>query len=995
MQLVDNLYKNIVSFQEELYSWIQFRISQLGLDSQEEYFTLIHSDQTEKEVFFDKLKQGPSSDYQALFQVAGSPGFPVGVVIHCMDKIVYANQAAADLIGAPDVESVLGVDVLGFIPQQDAEMMEGRKQAFQQSGAAAYPHRQQIVLPNGDTKWVLYTGIPTMYQGKPALQLWIIDQERETRERQERQLQVQLFQGITLISNELVGPGTTNEIIHRIFRLILTMFSADRVYIFQNATDSFGQLFTGQKYELVRDQISSQIENPILEMALYAEMGFERWADELASGTCLHGLVSQLPDSERPLMEAQGILSFMAAPILIGDRFWGFIGIDECEEPRTWTSWEQSAFQNLGLSIGNYFAREEAFALIKDSEKALDKAQEMGKIGSFVYETDSGKWLFSKMFINMFGPVPHRHERFLPQGIQLLGEETMGRLIAHWDLMLRSDQNIQVVGEFTYRGAEGLKTCFYQLESQLVDGHLLSIHGAVQDVTDQVKSTQALRESQELLDYTQAIGRIGSWSTNLLSGKTWYSPSVYMVLGLDPNTPLEGLKTLSTLFEPEDIDFLMANVMRTMDTGDPMHFVQRAKVVSGEYRYPEIYGELEFDAEGTPVKLSGTFQDISDRHVAKEKQQASDASLQALLESTKDIIAAVDLKGRLTSFNTSFKRLMKEWIGAKVRVGDDLWNLLQSQKRVRRSDMLLRVLDQALAGKSMLEQFHARLRTREVRSFEMALNPIVDSSEAITGVAIFGKDISRHLQNERRIKQLNTILERRVQERTQELQKINKELEAFAYSVSHDLRTPLRHLSGYSSLLVRRSRNLLDAESVEYLEYLGKSAKKMNQFVEDLLEYSRLGRKDMHMIWINPAYQLSGIIEVLSTAYPQVGIDWDVTLGQDIFADPLLLETVLMNLMSNAVKYRKSTRRLEVKVTTQAQKGGTLLTIEDNGIGFDMAYQEEIFGVFKRLHSEDEYEGSGIGLANVQRIMHRHGGSIWALAREGEGATFFCFFPGE
>ena len=995
MQLVDNLYKNIVSFQEELFSWIQLRASQLDLDNTEDYFHLIRHNDAEKGVFFGKVKQGPSSDYQALFQVAGSPGFPVGVIIHCMDKIVYANQAAADMIGVSDIEAVLGINVLDFIPREDTRMMEARKQAFQQVGAAPYPHRQQILLPNGDTKWVLYTGIPTIYEGMPALQLWIIDQERETRERQERQLQVQLFQGITLISNELVGPGTTNEIIHRVFRLILNMFDADRVYIFQNATDSFGQLFTGQKYELVRDQVSSQIENPILEMALYSEMGFERWAKELGSGICMHGLVSQLPESERPLMEAQGIMSFMAAPILIGDRFWGFIGIDECEEMRIWSNWEQSAFQNLGLSIGNYFAREEAFALIKDSEKALDKAQQMGKIGSFVYEVESGKWLFSRMFIHMFGPVPRRHERFFSQGVQLLGEETMGSLIANWDLILRSKQSIQIGGEFHYRGPDGTKICQYQLESQFEDDRLISVHGAVQDVTEQVKSTQALRESQELLDYTQTIGKIGSWSTNLLTGKTWYSPSVYMLLGLDPSVPLEGIKTLRTMFEEEDITFLLSNVSQTLATGAPMHYIQRARLANGEYRYLEIYGELEHDAEGTPEKLSGTFQDISDRHMAKERQQASDASLQALLESTKDIIAAIDLKGRLTSFNTSFKRLMKEWIGVKVQIGDDLRELLLTQKRVQRSDMFIEVINQSLAGKSMTRQLHARLKSSEVRSFEMALNPIVDYREAITGVAIFGKDISRHLQNERRIKQLNTILERRVQERTQELQKINKELEAFAYSVSHDLRTPLRHLSGYSSLLVRRARNLLDTESVEYLDYLGKSAKKMNQFVEDLLEYSRLGRKDMHRIWINPAYQLSGIIEVLTSAEPQLGIDWDLTLGQDIFADPLLLETVLMNLMSNAVKYRDPARRLEVKVTTTGQKGGTLLTVEDNGIGFDMAYQEEIFGVFKRLHSEDEYEGSGIGLANVQRIMHRHGGSIWALARQGEGATFFCFFPGE
>ncbi|MDP5169006.1 MAG: ATP-binding protein, partial [Bacteroidia bacterium] len=170
--------------------------------------------------------------------------------------------------------------------------------------------------------------------------------------------------------------------------------------------------------------------------------------------------------------------------------------------------------------------------------------------------------------------------------------------------------------------------------------------------------------------------------------------------------------------------------------------------------------------------------------------------------------------------------------------------------------------------------------------------------------------------------------------------------------------------------------------------------KKMNRFIEDLLEYSRLGRKEMDSSFIDPTIIINGLLDFYLRTYPDLKVNWELKIETKVYADSILLEMVLSNLLTNCVKYRSGQRPLTVSIRTEPYQSGILLTVADNGIGFNMEYHDRIFGIFKRLHSDAEYEGAGIGLANVQRIMHRHGGTIWAEAEEQGGAAFFCYFPG-
>ena len=243
------------------------------------------------------------------------------------------------------------------------------------------------------------------------------------------------------------------------------------------------------------------------------------------------------------------------------------------------------------------------------------------------------------------------------------------------------------------------------------------------------------------------------------------------------------------------------------------------------------------------------------------------------------------------------------------------------------------------------------------------------------------------------IRQLNTDLERRVAARTVELEATNRELEAFTYSVSHDLRAPVRHIAGFSDLLEKKAQASLDETGRRYLANIADSAKRMGNLIDDLLMFSRMARSELQATPV-PLDKLVG--EVIKELEPELRhrtVRWRIGALPMVHADPAMLRLVLTNLVSNAVKYTGPRAEAEIEIGAEHKDGECVVSVRDNGVGFDMAYASKLFGVFQRLHGADEFEGTGIGLANVRRIVHRHGGRTWAEGQVGHGATFYISLP--
>jgi signal transduction histidine kinase len=237
-------------------------------------------------------------------------------------------------------------------------------------------------------------------------------------------------------------------------------------------------------------------------------------------------------------------------------------------------------------------------------------------------------------------------------------------------------------------------------------------------------------------------------------------------------------------------------------------------------------------------------------------------------------------------------------------------------------------------------------------------------------------------------------LEERVRRRTEELDRTNRELEAFSYSVSHDLRAPLRHVVGFASLLEQRSADSLDDRGRGYVRTITEAARRMGRLIDDLLAFSRMGRASLTPQDVDLGRLIREAKAEISPETVGHEIVWTIQPMPTVYGDPSLLRPAMANLLSNAVKYSSTRAVAHIEIgTTTADDGSVTVYVKDNGVGFDMQYVEKLFGVFQRLHSSEEFSGTGIGLANVRRIVSRHGGRTWAEADVDRGATFFFSLP--
>ena len=342
----------------------------------------------------------------------------------------------------------------------------------------------------------------------------------------------------------------------------------------------------------------------------------------------------------------------------------------------------------------------------------------------------------------------------------------------------------------------------------------------------------------------------------------------------------------------------------------------------------------------------------------------------------------------------------------------DLLNqLMQKQLEAERAAIALRtrtgfegVRDIALTGvaKAELEEFHriqAQMEHDENRSIYVRGIQSAAITRNTIGLLGIGALLLFVLLASVYYLIRHDITERRrvaaeLQRRGELLEAANKELEAFSYSVSHDLRAPLRHIDGYASLLEKSTLQLLDDKSKRYLQTISESATRMGQLIDDLLVFSRMGRQEMLQSEVNLDQLVKSVLHDLRHDVQTRNISWSIGALPEVKGDPAMLRQVFSNLIGNAIKFTNTRELATIEIGSDpGHSAETVIFVRDNGVGFDMQYAGKLFGVFQRLHRANEFEGTGIGLANVRRIIHRHGGRTWAESVLGRGATFYFSLP--
>jgi signal transduction histidine kinase len=307
--------------------------------------------------------------------------------------------------------------------------------------------------------------------------------------------------------------------------------------------------------------------------------------------------------------------------------------------------------------------------------------------------------------------------------------------------------------------------------------------------------------------------------------------------------------------------------------------------------------------------------------------------------------------------------------------------------------LLVSQLSQRAISKPLAEVAAVARQVSQEKDYGIRAPSVGAAYELAVLVDSFNAMLAEIQLRDRSLQEAHAKLEERVRERTEELNASNSELEAFSYSVSHDLRAPLRHITGFATLLGEHAAASLDAQGHRYLKTITDAAAGMATLIDDLLAFSRMGRASVSKRRVDLTQLVGEARAEVSADVNGRRIDWEVHDLPAVDADPALLRPAVVNLLSNAVKYTSTRDEARIEVGTESRPGEVVVFVRDNGVGFDMAYAHKLFGVFQRLHRADEFSGTGIGLANVRRIVQRHGGRTWAEGVVDGGATFYFSLP--
>jgi PAS domain S-box-containing protein len=272
---------------------------------------------------------------------------------------------------------------------------------------------------------------------------------------------------------------------------------------------------------------------------------------------------------------------------------------------------------------------------------------------------------------------------------------------------------------------------------------------------------------------------------------------------------------------------------------------------------------------------------------------------------------------------------------------------------------------------------------------DVVFTALRDESNNLKGFAKITRDITERKRNEENVERLNKELEANISK----LELANKELESFSYSISHDLRAPLRSINGYSRVLIEDYYNLIDEEGKKTLDRIMYNAQKMGRLIDDLLSFSRISRREIQMDFVDMNDVVRSVLSDASVESEKNNIEFDIHSLHKAHADINLIKQVWTNLLSNAIKYSSKSAHAKIEIGSYIKENEIVYFIKDNGVGFDMKYADKLFGVFQRLHKENEFEGTGVGLAIVHRVITKHGGSVWAESEIGKGASFYFSLP--
>jgi PAS domain S-box-containing protein len=506
------------------------------------------------------------------------------------------------------------------------------------------------------------------------------------------------------------------------------------------------------------------------------------------------------------------------------------------------------------------------------------------------------------------------------------------------------------------------------------------------------EQTETLRQNEALRSFLAAIVES---SDDAIVGKDFESKVVSWNAGAERMfgyTAAEMLGQPITRLQSPDRPEEEARILEEVRRGGIRHYETVRLHRDGQFIELSLTVSPIKNARGDIIGSSSILRDITERKRAERELRENRARLFGVIGSAMDAIISIDAGQRITIFNEAAEKMFH--CPAREALGQPLERFIPARLREAHRGHVAEFGRTGATSRAMghLHPLSGLRADGEEFPIEASISHIEVGGQQTYTVIL--RDITERKRAEEQILQLNAELEQRVQERTAELSAANKKLESFTYSVAHDLRAPLRHIDAFSKILEEDCAGVLPQQAAHYLQNIRNSAGKMSLLVDDLLNLARVGRQALR----RQTTPLSGLVdEVVADLKEETAgrtLEWHIEALPAVECDSGLMKQVFANLLSNAVKYTRPRPVAIIEVGYRKQNGHSAVFVRDNGVGFNMKYADKLFGVFQRFHRAEDFEGTGVGLATVNRIVRKHGGHIWAEAVVDKGATFYFTVPG-
>ncbi len=544
--------------------------------------------------------------------------------------------------------------------------------------------------------------------------------------------------------------------------------------------------------------------------------------------------------------------------------------------------------------------------------------------------------------------------------------------------------------EFQYVSPQGKEYYFdTKVVPEFIDGKVVSVLVLSRDITiikdveaklnEKVKERTAelekaynsLKQSEIGLAEAQKISHIGNWDWDIINNKLYLSTEVSRIYGREPQELSVTRDAFLSYIHPDDRDFVDNSFNRALNE-KPINIDYRIILANGEERIVHAQGEVIFNEENIPIRTRGTIQNITERKKAEEKIK----SLANAVESSNDAIITQSLDGIIASWNKGAEQIYgysaEEVLGKDVSILEPVNHNGEIKKLIEKTKQEEKI------------QHYETLRLKKdgtLINVSVTLSPVYDSYGKFAAVSCIARDITKRKKGEEILKL-----------KLEELSRSNAELEQFAYVSSHDLQEPLRMITSYLQLLQRRYQGNIDERADKYIKFAVDGASRMQNLINDLLEFSRVATRASELEPIDGEFVLNQVLSNLELIITENEVTVSHGSLPVVVADNTQLAQVFQNLIANGIKFH-SEKAPKIYISAEKKSNEWVFSVQDNGIGIDPQYSEKIFEVFKKLHKKEEYSGTGIGLAVCKKIVERQGGRIWVESELGKGSTFYFTIP--